>query len=345
MKIGFIVNEIETEKAKYTTIRLALTATNRGHDVWIMGVGDLANDPKGYIKAWGKKVSRKKYNSSEIYLKELQSEKCISQRIAIEELDVLFLRNDPSHEPSSRAWARSIGIHFGRLAAKHGVIVVNDPSGLSNASNKMYFQQFPETIRPKSLITRDRDELKKFAKKYKKIILKPLLGSGGKNVFFASRTQSGNMNQMIDAVSRDGYVVAQEFIPHDYDIRLFLMNGVPLRYKGKYAAFRRRRSGDDVRSNVHVGASIEKVEVDSKILKVAEIVRPKIVQDGMFFVGLDIIGDKILEINLFSPGGLGSAQKLEGVNFTVPVIKALERKVQYMGYYNRKFDNSEMATL
>jgi glutathione synthase len=65
----------------------------------------------------------------------------------------------------------------------------------------------------------------------------------------------------------------------------------------------------------------------------------------MFLVGLDIVGDKLMEINVFSPGGLGSAQKLEKVNFTVAVIEALERKVRYMGYYDRNFDNIEMATL
>ena len=81
------------------------------------------------------------------------------------------------------------------------------------------------------------------------------------------------------------------------------------------------------------------------MLKIAEIVRPKLTQDGMFFVGLDMVGDKLMEINVFSPGGLGSAQKLEKVNFTISVIQALERKVQYMNYYERNFDNVEMATL
>ena len=80
-------------------------------------------------------------------------------------------------------------------------------------------------------------------------------------------------------------------------------------------------------------------------LQIAEIVRPKLVQDGMFLVGLDIVGDKLMEINVFTPGGLGSAQKLEGVNFTEAVLDAIERKVEYMNFYRRKFDNREMATL
>jgi glutathione synthase len=123
------------------------------------------------------------------------------------------------------------------------------------------------------------------------------------------------------------------------------MNGAPLRYKGKYAAFRRVRTGDDIRSNVHAGGKIQQAVIDDTALRIAEIVRPKLVQDGMFLVGLDIVGDKLMEINVFSPGGLGSAQKFEKVNFTQAVLEALERKVQYMSYYRRNFNKTEMAML
>ncbi len=80
-------------------------------------------------------------------------------------------------------------------------------------------------------------------------------------------------------------------------------------------------------------------------LRVAEIVRPKLVMDGMFLVGLDIVGDKLMEINVFSPGGLGNAHKMTGIRFERPVIEALDRKVQYARYYRRNFSNVEMATL
>ena len=156
-----------------------------------------------------------------------------------------------------------------------------------------------------------------------------------------------NINQMIDAVSRDGYVIAQEYLPaaEHGDIRMFLMNGLPLREKGRYCAFRRVRRGGDMRSNIHAGGSLAKAEIGETELRVAEIVRPKLVEDGMFLVGLDIVGDKLMEINVFSPGGLGSAQKFEGVNFSRAVVRALERKVQYGEFYKRNFDNVDMATL
>lgn len=166
-------------------------------------------------------------------------------------------------------------------------------------------------------------------------------------MFIARPEDRPNLNQMIDAVSRDGYVIAQEYLPAatEGDTRLFLMNGSPLMAKGKYAAFRRIRGDEDMRSNIHAGGKLGQAHVDPTMLHLAEMVRPRLVEDGMFLVGLDIVGDKLMEINVFTPGGLGSAQKMENVDFVPPVIAALERKVQYMKFYRRKFSNAEMATL
>ena len=126
---------------------------------------------------------------------------------------------------------------------------------------------------------------------------------------------------------------------------MFMLNGKPLRYKGKYAAFQRLRLGDDLRSNISAGSKKAKAIITDIYLHLAEIVRPKLVQDGMFLVGLDIVGDKLMEINVFSPGGLGSAHQFEGVNFNETVIKALEREVAYLGHCHRNLTNEEMATL
>jgi glutathione synthase len=348
MKIGFVVNDIFTEEKGYTTTRLAMTAINRGHDVWVMGAGDFAYDLNGHVYARARSASGKKYKSSEAYLKVLKGSKAKTGRTNVDELDVLMLRNDPSVDAIQRPWAQSAGIIFGRLAMRQGVIVLNDPNGLAKSSNKLYFQYFPEEVRPKTLITRDKDEIKRFAKDQKgKIVLKPLQGSGGQGVFLVHPDELPNLNQMIDAISRDGYVIAQEYLPAaaEGDTRLFLMNGQPLKYKGKFAAFRRMRCGDDMRSNVHAGGKIGRAIVDDNIIKVAQIVRPKLVEDGMFLVGLDIVGDKLMEINVFSPGGLGSARKFEGVNFTNSVIDSIENKVDYMSYYRRNFNNKDMATL
>jgi glutathione synthase len=100
-----------------------------------------------------------------------------------------------------------------------------------------------------------------------------------------------------------------------------------------------------MRSNIHAGGKLAPAEIGESALRVAEIVRPKLVQDGMFLVGLDIVGEKLMEINVFSPGGLGSAQKFTKINFSRYVLGALERKVDYMQYYGRNFDNVDICTL
>lgn len=347
MKIGFVVNDIQTEQSGYTTTRLGMWAVNRGHEVWVIGLGDFAYDPDENIRARAYSVPKKIYKTNETYLKALQSKTRVSDRITVDDLDILMLRSDPANE-SARPWAVTAGINFGRIAMRHGVIVLNDPNGLSKALNKSYFQLFPEEVRPQTMITRDLGDIKHFAKEHGgSIVLKPLTGSGGSGVFLVRPEDKSNLNQIVEALQRDGYIIAQEYLPDavEGDTRLFMMNGAPLRYKGKYAAFRRVRSGDDMRSNVHAGGKLRQAEITSQHLQLAEIVRPKLVQDGMFLVGLDIVGNKLMEINVFSPGGLGSAQNFEKVNFSNAVLDALERKVEYMSYYRRNFDNDEMATL
>ena len=347
MKIGFLVNDVKTEKMGFTTVRLACEALNQGDEVSYFGVGDLAYDPDEFVRARAKVFTRKTKMSHERFFKALQSEKTKSERITVDDLDVLMLRNVPSDDYLSRPWASTIASEFGRLAMRHGVIVVNDPNGLAKASSKMYFQLFPEEVRPRTLISRDRNELKSFAREMGTIVLKPLQGSGGASVFLIRKDDIPNLNQMIDAVSRDGFVIAQEYLKaaEQGDTRLFLLNGRPLQVRGKFAAFRRERKGGDMRSNIHAGGSLAMATIDEQALQIAEIVRPKLVQDGMFLVGLDIVGDKLMEINVFSPGGLGSAQKFTKINFCKYVIEAMRRKANYMTYYGRNFDNVDMCTL
>lgn len=348
MRIGFSVNDVRTELPAYTTVRLGMNALNRGHEVWFFGAGDFLYDVDECVHAFAYAPPKNKYKSLKTFLSEMIGAKGRRERINVCDLDVLMLRSDPSIEKRNRGWAQSSGIHFGRLAMRHGVIVLNDPNGLAKAANKMYFQMFPKEVRPRTIISRDRDEIKQFAKSEGgRIVLKPLQGSGGESVFLVNPEDKSNLNQMIESISRDGYIIAQEYLPDasEGDIRLFVMNGMPLRYRGKYAAFRRVRQGDDMRSNIHAGGTKAPATLTAAHLELVKMVRPKLVQDGMFLVGLDIVGDKLMEINVFSPGGLGSAQSFAKVNFNNAVLDAIEHKVDFMRYYHRNFDNVAMATL
>ncbi len=349
MLIGFFVNDIEREYTNYTTTVLAHRAAERGHRVCYITPTDFVLNPDDSLSVHARMLPKRKYEDRADFFATLSDNKALKiEAVDVTELDVLMLRNDPSIDAQHAPWAMETGILFGREAARRGVIVLNDPDSLGRATNKLYFQGFPAEARAETLITRHASDIKAFAKAHGgNIILKPLQGSGGSGVFKVDSKTQGNLNQMIEAISRDGYIIAQAYVAaaKKGDIRFFLMNGRPLEVDGKFAALRRVAAADDIRSNIHAGGKAEKVDIGDTELAVAELIRPKLMADGMFLVGVDIVGDKILEVNVFSPGNLDSCSKLAGVDFSVTVLEAIERKVKIAADYDGAFDNRHMAIL
>jgi glutathione synthase len=346
--IAFFVNDMAREFAGYTTTVLAHQAAVRGHDVCYVTPSDFVLAPDDHLHVHGRFMPKRKYKNREEFFSVLEEIGEKTTQIDMNEVDVLMLRSDPSLDAQAMPWAAEAGILFGREAAKRGVIVLNDPNSLSRAINKLYFQSFPPEVRAETLITRHEADIKAFAKAHgNNIVLKPLQSSGGSGVFKVDAKGKSNINQMIEAIERDGYIIAQAYVPaaKKGDIRFFLMNGHPLKIRGKYAALRRVASKDDIRSNIHAGGAAEAVEIGDLELKVAEMIRPKLIADGMFLVGIDIVGDKILEVNVFSPGNLGSCSRLAGVDFSVPIIDSIERKVAIAKQYAHRFDNTQLAVL
>ena len=347
MKIGFVVNDVATEKDIYTTTRLAMTAHAMGHEAYYMGLGDFAYQPDGSLAARARRGTGKTYKSLTRYLKDVQKPE-VEEWLPIDDFDVVMMRFDPADDAEENPWAGNAGVAFGQLFAAAGVLVVNDPTSLANALSKAYFQHFPEIVRPRTLISRDEAQIEEFVKELGgKAVLKPLQGSGGSGVFLVNSKESPNLNQIIEAIGRDGYVVTQEYLPEakDGDVRMFVMNGRPLEVDGQIAAFRRVSTSDDVRSNMSTGGKAQKVKVTDEMLEMVEAVRPKLIADGMFLVGIDIVGDKLMEVNVFSPGGLGSCQTLYDVDFAPAVIADLERKVTLRDHYGDQLPNVSRATL
>jgi len=350
MKLGLVVNNIETESELYTTTQVAVTATNMGHEVWYISLKNMAYGLDGMVYAKARRVPDQKYLSHTVYLRKLKGSKAIEEKLIIDKLDILWLRNDPAEDGVNRPWAKFAGIDFGRIAMRHGVLVLNDPDGLCGADNKLYLQYFPEKVRPRTIISQDPSDIKAFIhQEGGRAVLKPLSGSGGHNVFLIENESKANINQIIEAIATEGYVIAQEYLPKAVfgDTRMFLLNGVPLVSKNKYAIMQRyRETGDeDIRSNMSAGAGAKQAELTEDMLEIAETIRPKLMRDGMFFVGLDIVGNKLMEINVFSPGGLHECDQFEKCKFCPEIIYALERKLEYIKNYKRKFNNAEMAVL
>jgi N-formylglutamate deformylase len=138
IRIGFVVNDVMTEEAGYTTIRMAKEAIQMGHEAWIMGVGDLSYDDEN-VKAHAVTVPKQVYKNTTSFLRDVQGRKGVREKLVVGDLDILMLRNDPAQDATARPWAANAGIIFGRLAVAKGVVVLNDPNGLATATSKMYF--------------------------------------------------------------------------------------------------------------------------------------------------------------------------------------------------------------
>jgi len=348
MKIAFVINDFDTELAGYTTTYLALAALSRGNDVYYLSVADLAVDTDGKVAAPARCPPRRNYRSTKTLMDDLKSDRAEIKRIKLDTLDIIFLRNNPAEDMASRPWARLAGVNFGRLCLRNNVIVLNDPDGLAHAVNKIYLHSFPKEIRPASIITRDREEVRRFTAQFRQgVVIKPLTGFGGSKVFLIKESDRRNFNQILDTVLTEGYALVQEYLPEaeEGDTRLFLMNGQILQAGGEIAAVRRVCTAGDLRSNLTAGGTVQPARVTKAMFRIVDALRARLVQDGMFLVGADIVGDKVLEINVFSPGVLPEASQMTGVNFSRVVIAALEGKVELKAHALKALSNIELATL
>lgn len=349
MKICFVISSIDSETAG-TTVLLMKKAHERGHNTYVMSVGDFNFHHNTPISIYCKEIPKSfKGKTKEDFLVKIQDEKLKKKKLSSAELDVLFLRNNPTEESNDRHWAEHSGIAFARMIQQSGVLVLNDAFALSHAFiDKLYFEELPQIIKPKSIITRHKADLLDFYEKNgKKMVLKPLEGSGGQDVYLINENEK-NINQIIETISEKGYVIAQEFLPEvkDGDVRIILMNGEILEEDGSLAVIRRvSSSSDEFRSNLSLGAKAEKAELTPEMRKIVDITAPKLIRDGLFFVGLDVVKDKLIEINVLSPGGLDYIKGTDLPDFTKTVIQSIEKKVEFKAYYPNIMTNQELATM
>lgn len=343
MRVAILINDVATEQPTYSSMALARAARARGHEVWILGVGDFAYRA-GQVHAWARQAPARG-PSAEAFLAALRAESCPRQRITLDTLDVLLLRNNPNDDLPQRPWAAQAGLIFGEEAQRHGVLVLNDPQGLTHALSKLYLERFPAELRPASVITRHPDDVRAFTEEHRQVVVKPLNGSGGRSVFVLRAGDPDNFNQIVEAVGAHGYLVVQQYLPEarEGDVRLLLMNGRPLERSGKVAAIRRVAAKGELRCNIAVGGVVKPVNVDDRMLALAELARPQLIEDGMFLVGLDLLGEKVTEVNVFSPGGLVGSSSLYGVDFADEVVQGLERKVHHAA--RGQFENRLVACL
>ncbi|WP_149277345.1 ATP-grasp domain-containing protein [Pareuzebyella sediminis] len=349
MKICFVISDLNKEVVG-TSVVLLKKAHELGHTALVMDVGGFNFVHGSSVDIRCKSVPKNiAYDSPEEFLEQMQGEDIPWKVVSSNELDVLFVRNNPTEESESRHWAEHSGLAFARMIQQQGVLVLNDANAMAHSFvDKMYFEELPQNIKPKSVVTRNKDVILDFWKNSnKEIVLKPLEGSGGQSIYLIGK-QKHNFNQIVNSLIAKGYVIAQEFLPEvsKGDVRVILMNGKILTKEGQPALIRRiNRDEDEFRSNLALGASAEKAEMTPEIERIVQLTGPKLIRDGFFFVGLDVVKDKLIEINCMSPGGLSYTEEIGLPDFTDVVIKAIERKVEYRKVHKDGISNRELATL
>jgi len=327
MRIAFLVNRVDTEIDEYATTRLAKRASLMGHEVWYVGLGDLRiGEPDGEIGAHAHPGVAREADTLTEYTDRVKESS--TEHIRLDELDALFLRNDSVEDLQDRPWASSMGAVFGQLLAARGVTVVNDPTVLLRAGTKVYLDEFPAEVRPRSLMTRNEEDVREFISTVGRVIIKPLCGAKGRNVFLVAGEDDPNLSQMMEAVLEDGYIYAQGYVEgaDKGDMRIFLLDGELIEIDGHVSAFRRVPEGNDPRANISTGGKMCPGDISDKQRAVVKTMRDKLVHDGMFFVGIDVIGDKVVEINAESPGGLQAIEHLYEIDVCPVVIDALQRR-------------------
>jgi len=335
MRVCFVVNSPRTQKPTYTTLHLAFSAHRRGHDVALASVDAFSQGEGPDLVAEVVRPKPGRLRDAATYARALTAADAPREDARLVDFDVIFLRNNPS-AGAAEGDPFNPALDFGRRLKQAGVLVVNDPDGLSRAGSKMYLAGFPVEIRPKTLVTRSVERVRAFLRELDgPAIIKPLAGFGGQNVFYVARGQSANLQQIVSTVRRAGYVIAQEYLPAvaKGDKRVLLLGGAPLRVGSTVAAYKRMRPKDDIRNNMHVGGSRKPTDFSDAEQRICDLLRPRLVADGLYFVGVDLAGDKILEINVFAPGGVANINALYDIDVGTAVIRDLERKVELRGVY------------
>lgn len=233
--------------------------------------------------------------------------------------DAVFMRKDPPFDIPYLHATQLLD-----LAQREGAFIVNNPTGLRAANEKLYALHFPEVI-PPTLVSHDARRLKAFLEEMGgEMIIKPIDGHGGSGVFHVNRADR-NLNSLLEIVTREGRdaIIAQRYLPavRQGDKRLIVLNGAPL------GGVLRVPREDEHRGNIHVGGTCVKAEVTPRDQEICQLLAPHLQRNGLYFVGLDIIGDYLTEVNVTSPTGIQEINALNDVRLEAQVIDFVEHKI------------------
>lgn len=325
MEIAFLMDRLDSiNPLNETTAYLMYECNQRGHTVYFLEPHDIYVRKNEVVARMHnisvpRNLSMKKYWRS--LIKSLKREELIFETVT--DLDALFLRKDPPLIYKSMEF-------LGPVSKQ--VFMINSAAGQVIANSKLYSLNFPDII-PETHISRDPSRLKRIIDDFGgAMVVKPLQRSGGEGVIKVSVRDRENLNSLINyyvkafrAYPEREPIMVQEYLDEvqsEGDVRILLLNGEIL------GAMRRKPQEGDFRTNIHAGARAYKHAVTSREKELCEVIKDRLTEDGLFFVGIDVIGDRLVEVNCVSPGGIPRINRFDNAQLEADVIDFVEQKVR-----------------
>ena len=291
-----------------STFRIALEAQARGHGLFHY-TPDKISYLEGRVIAHGQDMALRRERGNHVAFGE-------RREVDLAEMDVVWLRQDP---PFDMAYITTTHL----LDRIHpGTLVVNDPTWVRGWPEKLMVLDFPE-LTPPTAVARDLATLRAFKERHGDVILKPLYGNGGAGVFRLKRDDANlaSLHETFSLLNREPLIM-QPYLPAVTrgDKRIILVDGEAV------GAINRVPAPGETRSNMHVGGRPEKVGMTDRDREICEAIGPRLREHGQIFVGIDVIGDYLTEINVTSPTGLQELERFDGTNAAARIWEAIERR-------------------
>jgi glutathione synthase len=313
IKLGMVMDPIDQINIKKdTSFAMLLEAQARGWELHYMELSDLfLRNGRAYARTRILKVQR---NENQWY------EFITEQDIALNELQVILMRKDPPFDQEFL-----YATYMLELAESLGTYVVNKPQSLRDANEKLFTAWFPQCC-PETLVTRNSAKIRAFLAEHSEIILKPLDGMGGASIFYVHQ-HDANLSVILEIMTQHNsrYVMAQKYLPEIKagDKRLLLINGEPIPY-----CLARIPAQGESRGNLAAGGSAVGQPITEQDRWIASQVGPTLREKGLVFVGLDIIGSKLTEINVTSPTCVQELDRQFGINICALLMDHIENTLQ-----------------
>lgn len=327
MRVTVVINRFTELVARQTTTMLIRELVLAGHDVGVSEVADIAQDHGPQVQTTPViPIAKAIATSTQAIADAIANGASQTTVWEIRSRDLIFIRTSPGRD-TARLAVHERFLTLAQRAEQSGhVRVINSPSQLWRMASKDSIQELDQQYYPQTVIAQNRGAVSQAVKRSSPCIIKPLIGSRGDGIMKVDGPRLNSQQAaQVDALLAKGAVLVQEFVDVEEagDIRVVVVGGSVLQLNGKVAAIRRVPAEGDFRGNLHAGGTAWPVNLTASQMEVANAAADLLHRQGIWLAGVDLVGNKVIELNVFSTGGLHDAERFTGEKFSSEIVRRL----------------------